>query len=60
MQGGALGEVRAEMYSKCILYKHYCIAGYFRGANISRLVVLVHFAEINFVDHCNGIQPQAT
>ncbi len=28
-------------------------AGYFRRASISRLAVLVHFAENNFVDHCN-------
>ncbi len=42
---------------------NYRIAGCFREANISRLAVLVHFAENNFVDHCNGwfrIQPQAT
>ncbi len=33
---------------------YYRIAGYFREANISRLAVLVHFAENIFVDHCNG------
>ncbi len=36
----------------CEAQKIYRIAGYFRGANISRLAVLVNFAENIFVDHC--------
>ncbi len=35
----------------------YRIAGYFRGANISRLAVVVNFVgkrEKKFADHCSG------
>ncbi len=33
---------------------NYRIAGYFRGANISRLAVLVNFAENIFMYHCSA------
>ncbi len=38
----------------------YHIAGYFQGANISRLAVLVNFAENVFVDHCAVVGSNTT
>ncbi len=52
--------VYARIYYRSLFYR---IAGYFRGANISRLAVLVHFAVVGFKynrrlrDRCYNITP---